>query len=217
MADRPSMSAGTFIIRHMNYKILGSPRFGDIRVVNNKVGVPLFVARDITAALCYSSRDRSINEVCKHIELVDNPQYKGKVIKAIPVSDVMRLVLKSRSKSAVDFLEWFLEDVVSTNNVIPVRTRSVEKREEKVQHRTGFSDKFCELIESLKSDERQTEIFAFIGNAYEAAMEACDSLLPDQRWDLVTALREYRRLVINIIDCQGYVKANPCGLFKSAV
>lgn len=98
----------------MDFKIFRSPQFGEIRTIQRGGEVPLFVARDISKALCFGAIDRPINDYCKHIEMVDNPRYRGKKIRAIPESDVYRLALRSRSKSAVDFQDWICEEVLPT-------------------------------------------------------------------------------------------------------
>lgn len=84
-------------------------------------GDPWFIAKDVAEALGYKRTDDAIRKHCKRAITVDlkDAANRGGIIsagnpsaKAIPESDVYRLIMRSRLKSAERFEDWVTEEVL---------------------------------------------------------------------------------------------------------
>jgi prophage antirepressor-like protein len=74
---------------------------------------PYFIAKDIAEILGYADTDQSIRKNCKKQKAL--PVYEtGQVRKliVIPISDVFRLVMRSKLESAEQFQDWVYEEVL---------------------------------------------------------------------------------------------------------
>ena len=96
----------------MNFRNFNHSDYGEIRVTYVSGSIPMFVAKDIAAALGYSNYSNPVSKYCKHAILANKLEKKVKNMRLIPESDVYRLVLRSRSKSAMDFQDWICEEVL---------------------------------------------------------------------------------------------------------
>lgn len=80
-----------------------------------KDGEPWFVARDIAKALGYYDTDQAVRSHCKKANDFSTRQNNGGYIppmKIIPESDLYRLVMRSQLKSAEEFQDWVMEEVL---------------------------------------------------------------------------------------------------------
>lgn len=92
---------------------LYSGQFGDIRVINNGDGKPLFLANDIAKALGYSNPRKALSDHCKGVTKRDTPTSSGiQSVSFIPESDVFRLVMRSKLPQAELFQDWVCEEVL---------------------------------------------------------------------------------------------------------
>lgn len=92
---------------------LYSGQFGDIRVINNGDGKPLFLANDIAKALGYSNPRKALADHCKGVTKRDTPTSSGiQAVSFIPESDVFRLVMRSKLPQAELFQDWVCEEVL---------------------------------------------------------------------------------------------------------
>lgn len=87
-------------------------------------GDPWFIAKDVAEALGYKDTKKAIASHCKRAQLINLRDVKGEAIhppiisagnpnaKVIPESDVYRLIMRSRLKSAERFEDWVTEEVL---------------------------------------------------------------------------------------------------------
>jgi len=87
-------------------------------------GDPWFIAKDVAEALGYKDTKKAIAAHCKRAQLIDLRDAEGEAkrppiitagnpnAKAIPESDVYRLIMRSRLKSAERFEDWVTEEVL---------------------------------------------------------------------------------------------------------
>lgn len=119
----------------MNFRSFNHSDYGDIRVTYLSGSVPLFVAKDIAAALGYSNCSACIGKYCKHPILSNELEPKVKNMRLIPESDIYRLVLRSKSRRAIEFQDWICEEVLpklrSTSFVIGSEGRQEQERNTK--------------------------------------------------------------------------------------
>ncbi|HCD3925221.1 BRO family protein [Klebsiella aerogenes] len=91
----------------------------NVRVVMRE-GEPWFIAKDVAEALGYTDTNQAIRKNCKRSVNVDLRASTGRgiisagnpTVKAIPESDVYRLIMRSRLASAERFEEWVVEEVL---------------------------------------------------------------------------------------------------------
>ena len=96
-----------------------------VRVLVTDDGSPLFVARDVAAALGYEKTANAVANHCKRAKslidigsLIQGPQQDQALsqidpqTKLIPESDVYRLVMRSKLEGAERFQDWVVEDVL---------------------------------------------------------------------------------------------------------
>jgi prophage antirepressor-like protein len=95
-----------------------------IRVVTGEDGEHLFVARDVATALGYLDPAKAVSTHCKHAKslislgwanhppLINQQLTLDPQTKVIPESDLYRLTLKSNLKSAEQFQDWVVEEVL---------------------------------------------------------------------------------------------------------
>lgn len=96
----------------MNFRCFNHQDYGDIRVTCLSDTVPLFVAKDIAEALGYSNTSNCISKYCKHDVMANMLDHKAKNMRLIPEGDVYRLVLRSKSRRAIEFQDWLCEEVL---------------------------------------------------------------------------------------------------------
>lgn len=193
-----------FIRDIMNFRSFNHSDYGDIRVTFASGSVPLFVARDITTALGFSNLSNPIGKYCKHAVLSNELEEKVKCMRLIPESDVYRLVLRSRRKSAMEFQDWICEEVLpklrGTSLVLSEGGRQEQVRniitpEEEAEEILEFSNlgskaerRISELEKKMATIIEQIGIFEDIDKNY--------STLPGyiQRHGLPILVSDYARL-----------------------
>jgi len=90
----------------------------DIRVIDLD-GKPMFVARDVALVLGYSNPARSVNDHCKHVEILKTTDsvsldIPARGLQVIPESDLYRLIMRSDMPEAERFQDWVTEEVLPT-------------------------------------------------------------------------------------------------------
>ncbi|MCW1831979.1 Bro-N domain-containing protein [Pantoea ananatis] len=76
-------------------------------------GDPWFIAKDVAEALGYKDTSQAVRKHCKRTRRFDAPSKGGiQEMNVIPESDVYRLIMRSRLKSAERFEDWVTEEVL---------------------------------------------------------------------------------------------------------
>jgi len=94
-------------------------RFEDlnIRVVADERGEPLFVGKDICAALGYANPNKAMGDHCRGVTnrypIVDSLE-RTQAARVLTEADMMRLVVNSTLPAAQRFERWVFEDVLPT-------------------------------------------------------------------------------------------------------
>ena len=133
-----------------------------IRVITNRSGEILFVAKDVATALGYLDTDQAVRNHCKYMILLKpveltglgfvNPPPRG--LTFIPESDVYRLTMRSQLDSAGRFQDWVCEDVLP----------SIRKTGGYQPQQTGLFTIERESLSLVKLAVEAAEAFGFKGN-----------------------------------------------------
>jgi len=93
-------------------KVFENTEFGDVRTISKNENI-WFVAKDIAKALGYSNPQKAIRDHCKGVNATDLLTSGGnQTVKIIKESDVYRLIMKSKLKTAINFQDWLVDDVL---------------------------------------------------------------------------------------------------------
>lgn len=83
-----------------------------IRIIEQN-GKPYFVATDVAKVLGHTNPQRAVREFCKGVTEIVTPSNGGlQATKVITESDVYRLVVRSKLKSAERFESWVFDEVL---------------------------------------------------------------------------------------------------------
>lgn len=162
-------------------------------------GDPWFIAKDVAEALGYKDTADAIRKHCKRARLIDLRDAEGAAkrrgiisagnpnAKTIPESDVYRLIMRSRLKSAERFEDWV------TEKVLP----SIRKNGAYI---SGVSDN-----KNVSSDLRDklTQELAGKGKALLSDIDRLDrygSLKPVQRVNLADTLSKRHGVPASLVE-----------------
>lgn len=97
-----------------NLTIYNNPAFGDIRGTLNDIDKPLFVGKDIAAALGYSNPQKAIRDHVDDEDKTVNDSFtvNGTPIVLINESGLYSLILSSKLPTAKDFKRWVTSEVL---------------------------------------------------------------------------------------------------------
>lgn len=89
-------------------------RFGNLRVLEDGNGNPLFCAKDVAVALGYKRPSDAISQHCKGAVIHRPLQTPGGVqqVRFITEGDMYRLIASSKLESAIEFESWVFDDVL---------------------------------------------------------------------------------------------------------
>lgn len=99
-------------------KVFEHTTFGNLRVImDEKMGEPWFVAKDVADALGYAKTDDAVRRHCKHSKRMTALKQGGQrggaqFFTIIPEPDVYRLIIRSKLPAAEQFEEWVMEEVL---------------------------------------------------------------------------------------------------------
>lgn len=96
-------------------RIFENPEFGKVEVMQREDGKVLFCANDVARALGYKSPKGAVAAHCKTKEFIFKSHQNnlgGTRVRFIDETDVYRLVLKSRLKSADKFKDWVYSEML---------------------------------------------------------------------------------------------------------
>ena len=125
-------------------------KFGTLEIRTLEInGEPWFVAKDVAVALGYSNPRDAVGRHCKRPQpvgsRVSRPLDQQTVI--IPESDVYRLIMRSKLKSAEAFEVWVTEEVLPTIR----KTGGVYMTPEKTEELLADPDLIIGLAQQVKS------------------------------------------------------------------
>jgi anti-repressor protein len=96
----------------MTPSLFQSPEFGPVRAIVED-DKPLFVAKDVAAALGYQRPADAVTDHCKGVVVLPTPTAGGiQDVKFIPESDLYRLIMRSKLPTAERFQDWVMEEVL---------------------------------------------------------------------------------------------------------
>jgi len=142
--------------------VLFNFKTNDIRVIIDKNGAPLFIAKDIAVTLGYKDAPGAVAKHCKKtkpLKDVGSPFQLPKLdqqLKLIPESDVYRLILRSKLDSAEEFQDWVFEDVLPS--IRKTGSYSVKPSLEQMTLEVikGQQDKILQLKNKIEADKPLT-------------------------------------------------------------
>lgn len=125
----------------MNFRTFNNPDNGDVRVFVGSDGIPLFVGKDIAAAVGFTNTSNAISKYCKHAKLAKELCEKAQKMRLISTSDIGRLVFRSRSKNAIGFYDWIYEVVIpKLDGTTSVVEDIKEKKEDASKQKNGWQE-----------------------------------------------------------------------------
>ena len=137
--------------------IFNNEEFGQVRVVmvNNE---PYFVAKDIATVLGYKDPKNTVKNRCKRgrVSQIPHPQNPDKTldVTVIPESDIYRLIMGSKLKSAQKFENWVMDEVLPS-----IRKHGAYMTNEVIERTLTDPDYLIQLATALK-EERQARLVA---------------------------------------------------------
>ena len=137
--------------------IFNNEEFGQVRVVmvNNE---PYFVAKDIAIVLGYKDPKNTVKNRCKRgrVSQIPHPQNPDKTldVTVIPESDIYRLIMGSKLKSAQKFENWVMDEVLPS-----IRKHGAYMTNEVIERTLTDPDYLIQLATALK-EERQARLVA---------------------------------------------------------
>ena len=137
--------------------IFNNEEFGQVRVVmvNNE---PYFVAKDIATVLGYKDPKNTVKNRCKRgrVSQIPHPQNPDKTldVTVIPESDIYRLIIGSKLKSAQKFENWVMDEVLPS-----IRKHGAYMNNEVIERTITDPDYLIQLATALK-EERQARLVA---------------------------------------------------------
>lgn len=170
----------------MNTNILffNHPDFGQVRVVTNRKGKPLFVAEDVAKALGFLHTENAISSYCKggSILPISTPDCTQEV-KFIKKRDLYRLVVGSNFPQAEEFRCWVEDAIVpfvSAMSELVVGVESVINSMVSILQEVEEEENNKALIEEEQECDRAKIVFA------DAVIASVDNMSID---DLATMLK----------------------------
>lgn len=130
--------------------IFENKNFGKVRGILRD-NVPWFVALDIAVCLGYSNPSRSVQDHCKHAELLKTTDFVAEDFPSrgmlfIPESDVYRLLMRSNMPKAVEFQDWIAEEVLPS--ILNTGSYSIEgKKQLTTQEKVNFLKDILKVAE----------------------------------------------------------------------
>lgn len=136
-------------------EIFKNEEFGEVRVVMID-SEPYFVAKDIATVLGYKDPKNTVKNRCKkgRVSEIPHPQNSEKTlnITVIPESDVYRLIIGSKLKSAQKFEAWVMEEVLPT-----IRKHGAYMSNEVIERTLTDPDYLIQLAMALKKEREEKQ------------------------------------------------------------
>ncbi|MFT6928130.1 MAG: prophage antirepressor-like protein [Psychromonas sp.] len=156
----------------MKLEVFNHYDFGSLRWLEVD-GNPMFVAKDVTAALGFKNNRQALVDNCKGVRATDTLKNAGGYHeKIIPESDLFRLIMRSKLTSAEKFQDWVCEYVlpaIRKNSLFQVKPISMI---ELLEH-TLVLEKDKESLKALnEASQRNIDHFQDVCNAMTAQFAA---------------------------------------------
>ena len=137
-------------------EIFENVEFGEVRVVFID-DEPYFVAKDIALALGYKDPKNTVKNRCKkgRVSEIPHPQNHNKRIEitVIPESDIYRLIIGSKLKSAQKFESWIMDEVLPS-----IRKHGAYMTEQTIEKALTSPDFLIKLATQLKLEQEARKL-----------------------------------------------------------
>lgn len=140
--------------------VFDNPEFGSIRTLEIE-GQPFWVAIDVTKVLGYKRNQNAVRTHCRQALKQGLLTRTGeKQVYIIPESDLYRLIVHSKLKSARRFEKWIFEEVlpqIRRTGSYTVPQNNDQDKEEQV------SDRLTEQLDSIKTEIKEIRHCVYAG------------------------------------------------------
>jgi len=156
----------------MKLEVFNHYDFGSLRWLEID-GNPMFVAKDVTAALGFKNNRQALVDHCKGVRSTDTLKNAGGYHeKIIPESDLFRLIMRSKLPSAEKFQDWVCEYVlpaIRKNSLFQVKPISMI---ELLEHSLAL-EKEKKILKALnEASQRNIDHFQDVCNVMTAQFAA---------------------------------------------
>lgn len=140
-----------------NVQLFSNPQFGNIRVVMNESGEPMFVANDVATALGYTKPQ---NAVTQHVDIDDTLKQgvidnmgREQQTTVITESGVYSLVFGSKLESAKKFKKWVTSEVLPS-----IRKHGAYMTNDTLEKAILSPDFLIQLATNLKEEQKKRSL-----------------------------------------------------------
>lgn len=130
-----------------------SEQFGELRIIEDSNGNPLFCAKDVAVALGYKDTTNAIKRHCRGVAfqhpIVDSLGREQNA-RFITEGDMYRLVAASKLPSAVKFESWVFDDVIPT-----IRKHGAYATPEMLDEMLADPDTMIRTLQALKAERQK--------------------------------------------------------------
>lgn len=136
-----------------NVQIFNNPQFGNIRIVMNEAGEPMFTASDVCKILEYSNPSKAIAD---HVD--DDDRYNEKLERGgtqilITESGLYSLVIRSNKPEAKSFRKWVTSEVLPS-----IRKHGAYMTPDTLEKAILSPDFIIKLATNLKEEQHKRSI-----------------------------------------------------------
>ena len=136
-----------------NVQLFSNPKFGDIRIVMNERGEPMFTASDVCKILEYSNPSKAIAD---HVD--DDDRYNEKLERGgtqilITESGLYSLVIRSNKPEAKQFRKWVTSEVLPS-----IRKHGAYMTPDTLEQAILSPDFIIKLATNLKEEQQKRSI-----------------------------------------------------------
>lgn len=128
-------------------------QFGNLRVIEDANGNPMFCAKDVAVALGYKDTINAIKRHCRGVAfqhpIVDSLG-REQTARFITEGDMYRLIASSKLESAVRFESWVFDDVLPS-----IRKHGMYATPQTVEQMLADPDTMIATLKALKSERQK--------------------------------------------------------------
>lgn len=128
-------------------------QFGNLRVIENANGNPMFCAKDVAVALGYKDTINAIKRHCRGVAfqhpIVDSLG-REQTARFITEGDMYRLIASSKLESAVKFESWVFDDVLPS-----IRKHGMYATPQTVEQMLADPDTMIATLKALKAERQK--------------------------------------------------------------
>jgi anti-repressor protein len=133
-----------------NIQIFNNPQFGEVRIIVNESGEPLFAASDVCSILGYSNPSKVISDHTEADERYSESLERGGSMLFINESGLYSLVIRSNKSEAKPFRKWVTSEVLPS-----IRKHGAYMTNDALEKALTSPDFLIQLATNLKEEQQK--------------------------------------------------------------